>query len=122
MGMLIADISNVMPSPRSITRTLPLTAEPRPRSDATSPGEGPDGAASASRFEEKIDDVELHPAMHATATSTATIGFNENSSRRNRRAVNGHEYVVYCTGVLELFSLQHANDRAMLRVRTRAVP
>ena len=52
--MLITDISNVMPSPRSITRTLPVTAAPRPRSDATRPGEGP-GAASVSRFEEKIE-------------------------------------------------------------------
>jgi hypothetical protein len=62
----------VTPSPRSITRTFPLTADPRPRSEATSPGEGP-GAESVSFFEEKRDDVELHAPSSAAITSAKTV-------------------------------------------------
>ena len=56
--------------------------------------------------------------MDAQVTSTATIGFNEISPQRNRSSGNGREYVVYGTDALALFSLQHAIDRAMLRIRT----
>src|SRR3989442_10331458 len=68
IGRFIAETSNVMPSPRSMTRTLPLTAEPRPRSGATSPGDGP---FAASRFvDANIVRIDSHPDSANAIPST----------------------------------------------------
>src|SRR5438477_13171530 len=48
-GRLEPETNIVIPSPRSITRTLPLVAEPRPRSSATNPAAASAYDAGSSR-------------------------------------------------------------------------
>src|SRR3981189_2760065 len=82
IGRFIAETSNVMPSPRSMTRTLPLTAEPRPRSGATSPGDGP--LAASRSVDANIVRIDSHPdSANATPSARhARLGTRRNAGAR----------------------------------------